>query len=1388
MLLLPYGLVSQSSKEAIYLETIHQSIERGTFKGFACSQAIKSSTISRSRSSTCAEAFNRGYGTNCWNDTNTAPDPACVVPTVPAPSCNGGRYRIPIAITIFECANWTGANYLSMDGETTGGFEALPDTDLTNKLIEVNELYANANIEFYELQRRRIEDCNLYDFFNNVDPATGVNELDATAVFDVPNAINIYFVGGIDRDHDCCGTIGFAPYPLSRDYILLRYGAGVLGSNLAHELGHYFGLPHTYATSNVGATPDTDGVPVGSLDNCDCLTTGDGICDTWPDPSFSHNCNHDGGTGGACYIRIGAEDFCDFDEVGYRNHILTSHPGAPTDLLISPNSGVDFSATSSTILKQNIMTNNLFFGCTTTFTPCQYRKIHDVARAACRDYLCTITTSDYFSSTTLNTPNSAFYEICAGDPIPTFNAGQTITRFDGTTYDLSCFNWFEGEFDAIDQALLATSSSYTPPVALLGNYTPGVYEFWVAEANALNDIPCKVMVSITVSEGAGVATVNGLNEPITTCDSTALNIEAFGSTINPTSDMIGWYFSVDDPVSTLTTATEITTAINNATNSSTLNAASGNIIQSTSGDTLNTLEDLIVDCKALGAGNNTYYLTPFVANGEDAINCSTSQNSTPIIWNFLGNTSNGSILNIGPFEDCNTGGTLADFSITFSITDCSAEGSLVGTNISINCGSEISFNSAFDFMFTCGENTLTITKEQIEALDADFDPSIDQVCFSFIDAIFGPPAFEGDLTLSITAKMEATYQNSTAQNLWDAVGRPTVDTTNPACFWGTPLVINCDCPLSDCPSFGTISGNTNICLGSQDEVITINGIENIGESIIQLVYYNEQQTGAGAYGKPEGILGSIPSDLLTNNGTEAILEEVFYPEVAGTYFVYAIVSPTPTEESCRPFLELPITVHTIPTVPIVVDTTYCQGNTASALTAQGENLLWYEAALGGIGTATAPIPNTATPDTQRYWVAQTINGCESGRARITIAVNEIPTVPVASDTIYCLNEVANALAAQGENSERTPIVVIVNDIPDGPIVTDTVYCQNDAMIRVTAIGENLLWYETATGGMGSATTPILNTTIAGTQFYWVTQTTNGCESERVRMVITIQPAITLSMNTFENPTTCNLSAGIYESITVTDGICTSLSVTQELSDPSIADVSNLEVVGGVSEICAGDSVSIRANIVGGQSPYTIELFDGAANRIIHDYMDGDSIQGMPINTTTYSVIAIMDANNCTNIATADPITITIHPIPTIPVVTDTSYCQNEVITALTAVGDNLLWYETETGGMGDLEAPIPNTTIAGTQIFWVSQMLNGCESERVSISVIIEELSNRPIVEDISYCQNEEAVALTAIGTNLLWYEAATGGIGTDIAPIPSTSAVGIQTYWVRFLYGKLLR
>ena len=61
---------------------------------------------------------------------------------------------------------------------------------------------------------------------------------------------------------------------------------------------------------------------------------------------------------------------------------------------------------------------------------------------------------------------------------------------------------------------------------------------------------------------------------------------------------------------------------------------------------------------------------------------------------------------------------------------------------------------------------------------------------------------------------------------------------------------------------------------------------------------------------------------------------------------------------------------------------------------------------------------------------------------------------------------------------------------------------------------------------------------------------------------------------------------------------------------------------------------------------------------------------------------------------------------------------------------------------------------------------------------------NAPIVSNVKYCQNDAAVALTAIGPNLKWYTASTGGVGSSTAPIPVTTAIGPQSFWVSQSFG----
>ncbi len=88
--------------------------------------------------------------------------------------------------------------------------------------------------------------------------------------------------------------------------------------------------------------------------------------------------------------------------------------------------------------------------------------------------------------------------------------------------------------------------------------------------------------------------------------------------------------------------------------------------------------------------------------------------------------------------------------------------------------------------------------------------------------------------------------------------------------------------------------------------------------------------------------------------------------------------------------------------------TYCQGETASALSATpgaGNSLYWYTQANGGVASTSAPVPSTAAAATYYYYVSQyNTAGDESPRTMITVQVNPTPTAPVISangPTSFC---------------------------------------------------------------------------------------------------------------------------------------------------------------------------------------------------------------------------------------------------------------------------------------------------------------------------------------------------------------------------------------------------
>ena len=151
------------------------------------------------------------------------------------------------------------------------------------------------------------------------------------------------------------------------------------------------------------------------------------------------------------------------------------------------------------------------------------------------------------------------------------------------------------------------------------------------------------------------------------------------------------------------------------------------------------------------------------------------------------------------------------------------------------------------------------------------------------------------------------------------------------------------------------------------------------------------------------------------------------------------------------------------------------------------------------------------------------------------------------------------------------------------------------------------------------------------------------------------------------------------------------------------------------------------------------------------------------------------------------ISVTINSLPPAPATVAVTYCQNAPATPLAATaasGNSLMWYTVQTSGTGSTTAPTPSTTVAGTIIYYVSQVnTNGCEGARRALTVTVNPVPLAPVVTSpLLICLNAQSSSLTATAQtdNLLkWYTAAVGGIGLINAPTTVTTSVISTTYYV---------
>jgi hypothetical protein len=118
-----------------------------------------------------------------------------------------------------------------------------------------------------------------------------------------------------------------------------------------------------------------------------------------------------------------------------------------------------------------------------------------------------------------------------------------------------------------------------------------------------------------------------------------------------------------------------------------------------------------------------------------------------------------------------------------------------------------------------------------------------------------------------------------------------------------------------------------------------------------------------------------------------------------------------------------------------------------------------------------------------------------------------------------------------------------------------------------------------------------------------------------------------------------------------------------------------------------------------------------------------------------------------------------------------TFCSSSTIANLTATGTAIQWYSTATGG----SALTSTTALVNGTTYYASQTVNSCESaNRLAVTISITNTVAPTGNTTQTFCSSSTIANLTATGTAIQWYAAATGGS----ALAGTTALVNGTTYY----------
>ncbi|TDW48617.1 gliding motility-associated-like protein [Flavobacterium sp. 270] len=360
----------------------------------------------------------------------------------------------------------------------------------------------------------------------------------------------------------------------------------------------------------------------------------------------------------------------------------------------------------------------------------------------------------------------------------------------------------------------------------------------------------------------------------------------------------------------------------------------------------------------------------------------------------------------------------------------------------------------------------------------------------------------------------------------------------------------------------------------------------------------------------------------------------------------------------------------------------------------------------------------------------------------------------------------------GNGNIATQNQTVVITSPSVPNFASTqFFCERAHPIPTNNTGEgpgDLKWYISPTSTSPLSDTDFLEDGIT----YYVSRTSNGCESTRVPITIRIRATYPPTGNANQrfcsgfNPTLNNIvlngtNLQWYDALTNGNVLPSTTNLqngkTYYASQaPNICESERFAVTVSVQNSPAIPTGDVNPKFCKSEKATLSNIHINEQNLIW--YESASAVIPLANNTlvqnnTTYYVAQL---SGCESERLAVLVTVSDSPVPIVNNTQQFCIDENATISNINITGNNIKWYDLEVNGN-----VLPETIPLQNKVYYATQTLNNCESERFAVTVKVQNTQNPIVTSPQIFCiqQKPKISDIKVSGQNIKWFESQTSNI-----------------------------